>query len=202
MHSVKATARIIAMKKFNQLLSSFTLAQNRFHQALGHIVAWGMLSLIILAALVVILRYGFNVGSVALQEAVLYNHAILFMLGMGYTLLQNKHVRVDVFYNRGSPSQKAWIDLIGGVFFALPVVIFIFWSSWDYVLSSWHIHEASAEAGGLPYVYLLKTVILLMAALLGLQSLSLIAESWLRIHQPELLNTDPSQDGLEQEGQL
>lgn len=187
------------MKIINPQLLLFVLLQNRFQKNLGHFVAWGMLSLVLLAALVVVLRYGFDYGSIALQEAVLYNHAILFMMGMGYTLFQNKHVRVDVFYNHQSPKKQAWIDLIGSLLLAMPVVVFIFWSSWDYVTSSWVIHEASAEAGGLAYVYLLKSIILLMTVTLGMQVLSMMAESWIKITQPELL---PAPSETEQAGQL
>jgi TRAP-type mannitol/chloroaromatic compound transport system permease small subunit len=169
------------MKNLISFLQKFIRLENHFQQKVGELAAWGMLSLILLAALVVILRYGFDTGSIALQEAVMYNHAILFMLGMGYTLLQNQHVRVDVFYANASPKRQAWIDLLGSLIFALPVMIFIFWSSWDYVVSSWLIHEASAEAGGLAYVYLLKTFILIMAVLMALQSLSLAAQSFLTL---------------------
>lgn len=189
------------MKMLNPFLSQFVSIQNRFQQTLGHLVAWGMFSLVVLAASVVILRYGLDSGSIALQETVLYNHAILFMLGMGYTLQQNKHVRVDVFYAKQSAQKKAWIDLFGSVFFALPVIGFIFWSSWDYVAASWAVHEASAEAGGLAYVYLLKTVILIMAATLGLQVLSVAAESWLTISDPNQ-TVDTGKETSDQEGQL
>lgn len=188
-------------KTISAFITAFISIENRFQQNFGHFIAWGMFSLILLAALVVILRYGFGTGSIALQEAVLYNHAILFMLGMGYTLLQNKHVRVDVFYSKQSPKRQAVIDLLGGIFLALPSVVFILWSSWDYVASSWVIYESSAEVGGLPYVYLLKTVILMMAILLGLQILSLIAESLIKIS--DLKQDKPvGRDTLEQEGKL
>lgn len=164
----------------NELLHTFVLRQNKFQQTLGHWVAWGTLSMVLLSASIVILRYGFDTGSIALQESMLYNHAILFMLGMAYTLQQNQHVRVDVFYEQMSESRKAWVNFIGSLFLALPTLLFIFYSSWDYVANSWAIQEASAESGGLAFVYLLKTIILIMATLLSLQTLSLAAESWLK----------------------
>lgn len=163
------------------LLINFVKKQDDFQQSLGKIVAWGLLSLVVISSLIVVMRYGFDIGSIALQEAALYNHAVVFMLGFAYTLQQDEHVRVDVFYSKMSKAKKAWVDLLGGVFFALPVVIFIAWASWAYVSLSWQIYEASAEAGGLEFVYLLKTVILVMTFLLAMQILSLIAKSYLKI---------------------
>lgn len=164
-------------------LAAFILWQNRLQTRFGHLLAWGLLSLVLLAASVVILRYGFDSGSIALQEAVIYNHAVLFMLGMAYTLQQDKHVRVDVLYSQMSERHKCWVNFLGALLFALPSLIFIAWASSDYVLNSWRIHEASAEAGGLAYVYLLKTVIWLMTALLSLQVISSIAENALKLFQ-------------------
>ena len=168
-------------------LTLFIHQQNRFQKTLGHFVAWGLLSLVVLSASVVILRYGFDAGAIALQETVLYNHALVFMLGMGYALQQDKHVRVDVFYETLSPKRKAWVNLIGALLLALPTLLFIAWASWEYVEVSWRIHETSSEPGGLPFVYLLKTVILVMAALVSLQALTLAAESAL-----QLTDTTPS----------
>lgn len=180
----------------NRYLTQFVKLQDKAQQTFGHVIAWGLLSLVMIAAAVVILRYGFDSGSIALQEVVIYNHAIVFMLGMAYTLQQNKHVRVDVFYNNFSVSRKAWVDLLGGLFLALPMLVFILWSSWHYVLLSWHIHEASAQAGGLPYVYLLKTVIWIMATLMIFQVLSMIVKAYLIIIG-ELNTQDDTLDGAE-----
>lgn len=163
------------------LLKTFVNRQNQFQQILGHVVAWGVLSLVLLSALVVILRYGFDAGSIALQESVIYNHALVFMLGIGYALQQDKHVRVDVFYETMSVNRKAWVDLLGSLFLTLPTLLFIFWASWAYVSASWMIHETSAEPGGLAYVYLLKTVILIMAVLSSLQSLAVAASAGLSL---------------------
>lgn len=174
-------------------LQGFIKTQNQFQQQVGHWVAWGLLSLVLLSASVVILRYGFDSGSIALQEMVLYNHAIVFMLGMGYALQQDKHVRVDVFYETMSPRRKAWVNLLGALFLTLPTLLFIAWASWDYIHASWHILEGSPEPGGLPYVYILKSMILAMSALVTLQALTLAAESALHIfaHQPVSTTASP-----------
>jgi TRAP-type mannitol/chloroaromatic compound transport system permease small subunit len=118
-----------------------------------------------------VLRYGFDSGSIALQESVTYMHAMLFMLGAAYTLRQNGHVRVDIFYQRFSRRGRAWVDLLGTLVLLIPVCLFILSSSFDYVADAWSVKEGSREAGGLPYVYWLKSVILLMPLLLLLQGL-------------------------------
>jgi len=164
-----------------KFLTLFVEKQNKLQQIFGQILAWGLLTLVFISALIVVLRYGFDVGSIALQEVALYNHAVIFMLGFAYTLQQNEHVRVDIFYGQMSDRKKAIVDFFGMLFFALPVIAFIAWASWDYISLSWRVYESSAEVGGLEYVYLLKTVILVMTGLLGLQVFSVMIQSALKI---------------------
>lgn len=166
-------------------LMRFVVLQNQFQLKLGKALAWLALLLVMLSAAIVILRYGFQSGSIALQETILYIHAIFFMMGMAFTLQQDGHVRVDVFYSRLSPRHQAMIDLFGGLVFALPAMLFILWIGWDYVSDSWVIHESSAEAGGLPFLYLLKSFILIMAALMTLQILAMISLAFSQIVYPK-----------------
>lgn len=136
----------------------------------GRTVSWLSLFLVLITFLVVVLRYVFDSGSIALQEASTYLHATIFLVGMAYTLQQDAHVRVDIFYTKLSNRGKAWVDLFGAFFLLLPFMLFVSWISWQYVASSWSVFEDSREAGGLPAVFLLKSLILVMAALLGLQA--------------------------------
>ncbi|MBN2646757.1 MAG: TRAP transporter small permease subunit [Thiotrichales bacterium] len=171
----------------------------RYHDGLqntlGRFFAWGVLSLVLITALVVVLRYGFDTGSIALQEAITYNHAILFMLGISYTYLHDEHVRVDVFYTNYSAKKKYWVNLLGSVLFTLPVAIFLLWGSFDYVANSWAIREGSAEAGGLGYTYLLKSLILIMAGLLLLQALAIIGKNALALKALSFPEFSPIQGG-------
>lgn len=137
----------------------------------GRTVSWLSLALVLVTFTVVVLRYLFDSGSIALQESMTYLHACVFLIGMAYTLQQDAHVRVDIFYSRFSATGKAWVDLMGACFFLLPFMLFVSWVSWEYVADSWSVLEGSREAGGLPGVFLLKTLILVMAALLTLQAL-------------------------------
>ncbi len=151
---------------------------DRLSEQIGITISWLNLVMVTVTALIVILRYVFNLGWISMQESVTYMHSFVFMLGAAYTLKHDGHVRVDIFYHRFRRSTRAWIDLFGTLLLLMPVCIFILWSSWSYVYNSWLIFEGSREAGGLPAVYLLKTSILLMAALLVLQGVSLILSNF------------------------
>ncbi len=129
----------------------------------------------------VLMRYGFKINDLRLgdlrlprqsmEEAVMYMHCMLFMLASAYTLRDNAHVRVDVFYRNFSTRTKAKVDLLGSVLFLLPMAGFILYASLDYVDFAWKLKERSQEAEGLPWLYLLKTLIPLMGGLLILQGL-------------------------------
>ena len=143
----------------------------------GRSVSWFSLFLVLVMFVVVVLRYVFDSGSIALQESATYLHATVFLVGMAYTLQQDAHVRVDIFYSRFSTQTKAWVDLFGAVFLLLPFMLFISWISWLYISDSWSVFEGSREAGGLPGVFLLKSLILVMTFLLSLQTMTQMARN-------------------------
>lgn len=146
-------------------------------EATGRAAAWLSLLLVVVMITIVVLRYGLQMGSVALQESVMYINGALFVLGAGYTLKAQRHVRVDIFYSRLSVRGKAMVDCAGALLFLLPAVGFIFFISWDYVALAWRIREGSPETSGLPLVYLLKSLILVLAALLALQGIAELIKS-------------------------
>ena len=143
----------------------------------GRTVSWLSLFLVLVTFIIVILRYIFDSGSIALQESTSYLHATVFLVGMAYTMQQDAHVRVDIFYSRCSKQTKAWIDLFGALFLLLPFMLFVTWISWSYIVDSWSVLEGSREAGGLPGVFLLKSLILVMTSLLCLQTCTQIARN-------------------------
>jgi TRAP-type mannitol/chloroaromatic compound transport system permease small subunit len=128
--------------------------------------------MMVLTCIVVTARYVFNIGAIPVQESVVYLHGSVFMLGIAYTLQQSGHVRVDILYQNYSPRVKALANLFGTLVFLMPLAIFIFWTSLDYVAFSWSLKESSPEPGGLPFIYLLKTLIPIMAFLLLLQGIA------------------------------
>ena len=136
---------------------------------------WLTLIMVLLTFGIVILRYALNSGAVLLQESVMYLHGALFMLAIALGVDDNTHVRVDILYSRRSPEQQAWIDLVGHILFLLPVAGFMIWVSLPYVSNSWQILEVSSEVGGIPGVFLLKTLIPLTGALLFCQGLAGVA---------------------------
>lgn len=141
-------------------------------ERLGRLLAWLIPLMMLGTAAVVIMRYGFGQGMTALQESVTYLHGTVFMLGAAYTLKHGGHVRVDIFYHRFTPRTKAWVDSIGSIVFLLPLCGLILMTSWDFTANSWLIHEGSVEPGGLPFVYLLKSLLPLMAINLALQGVA------------------------------
>lgn len=144
---------------------------------IGRGISWLTLAMVLITFLVVVLRYVFSIGFVWMQESYVWLHGIVFMVGAGYTLLHEGHVRVDILYRDASARFRAGVDLFGSVALLLPVMLMIWVVTWPYVLSSWLRFEESREAGGLPGLFLLKSVILVFCVTLGLQGISLSLRS-------------------------
>jgi TRAP-type mannitol/chloroaromatic compound transport system permease small subunit len=142
---------------------------------IGRAVAWLTLGCVLTCFAVVVLRYAFNVGYPWLQELYVWQHAVVFMAGAGYTMLHRGHVNVDVMYGRLGQRGRAWVDILGTLFFLFPWLAIVALTSAPFVLSSWEVREASATADGMPGVYLLKSLLWVFCALLFLQGLALIA---------------------------
>lgn len=145
---------------------------DRFNTAVGRSVAWLALAVVLLQFALVVARYLFGLGSIWLTEAVIYAHATLFMLAAAWTLRAGGHVRVDVFYAEAAPRTQAKVDLIGALLLLLPFAVVLLWLALPYTARSWAIFERSQESSGLPFVYLLKTLIPLFAAMMALQGLA------------------------------
>nr|WP_184046062.1 TRAP transporter small permease subunit [Roseospira visakhapatnamensis] len=137
--------------------------------------------MVLVQFLVVVLRYVFGLGFIWMQESIVYMHGLLFMVGAGYTLLQDGHVRVDVFYRDASRRRQALVNLAGSVLFLIPFCTLILWVSIDYVGNAWRVLEGSKETSGIQGVFLLKSVILVFGALVLLQGVSVIARSLLTL---------------------
>jgi TRAP-type mannitol/chloroaromatic compound transport system permease small subunit len=144
-------------------------------------VRWMALALVLIQFANVVLRYAFGIGFIAMQEALLYLHGSLFMLAAAGALLHEGHVRIDVFYRGASARTKALIDFTGAYVFLLPVVAVIAASAIPYVQASWSVYEGSKETSGIPYVYVLKSAILVFAAMLYLQAISFAARAALTL---------------------
>lgn len=152
---------------------------DRISSITGKLTAWLTLFMVIVTFIVVIMRYVFDAGLIWVQEAVVWMHAVVFMLGAAYTLHAEEHVRVDIFYRSMSERRRAWVDLVGVIVFLMPLCVFLAWASFDFVTQSWRIGESSRESGGLPYPFvpMLKSVLLLMPLTVSLQGVALLARS-------------------------
>ncbi|HEX9489768.1 MAG TPA: TRAP transporter small permease subunit [Stellaceae bacterium] len=115
----------------------------------GRTVYWLILVMVLVSSGNATVRYIFDMSSNAWLELQWYLFSAVFLLGAGYTLLNNEHVRIDIIIGRLRPRTRAWIDLLGGIFFLLPMAIIIMWLSWPVFVESYFRNEFSADAGGL-----------------------------------------------------
>jgi TRAP-type mannitol/chloroaromatic compound transport system permease small subunit len=153
------------------------------NRATGNAVRWLALAMVLVQFAIVLFRYVFGISFIALNESVLYMHSALFMLGAGYTLLVDGHVRVDIFYARAGTARKAKIDLFGHLVLLLPSMMVLAWWTWPSVRNSWSILEGPISVGGIPASFLLKSLIPAFCVLLVIQSVSLILRNLLILRE-------------------
>lgn len=152
------------------------------------LVAWVTLLLVAVVFVDVVMRYAFKTSFVLTQELEWHIFAFIFLIGAGYTLLKDGHVRVDVIYQRLNPKAKAWINFIGVIFFLIPGCIMVILTSWKFTYNSWTILEGSPDPGGIPWRFLIKGTIPLGFFLVLLQGISMGFHSFLQLvgrEQPE-----------------
>ena len=159
-------------------------------ESTGKIVSWLSIILVAIIGVDVLLRYAFNKSTAALFELEWHLFAIIFMIGSAYTLKYDKHVRVDVFYTNFSVKRKAWVNLIGTVFFLIPFCVVIISTSIPFVIASYNIMESSADPGGLPYRFIIKATIPIGISLLLLQGVSELLKSLIVILNKEIVSVN------------
>lgn len=140
--------------------------------AIASIIRWAPVLMVLTVVIVVILRYIFSVGAIAVQELTMYLHGMLFLLAVPYGVLKNTHVRVDLLYSKFPRSKKNAIDSAGHLIFLIPVGLFILIASFPYAEASWIIKEKSSEVGGIPAIFVLKACVPIAGTLLTLQGIS------------------------------
>ncbi len=145
---------------------------DRFQDRFGRGVSWIMLLMVLVVFFDVIMRYAFNKSSVFTQELEWHLFGVVYMLGAGYTMLYDEHVRVDIVYSRWSPRKRAWSDFVLYFVFFYPSAIMVMVTSWPFVRDSYKVLEGSPDPGGIPYRFLLKSVIIVGFTLLTLQAIS------------------------------
>lgn len=169
-------------------LAGFVRFAEAVNDLVGRSVAYLTLATVLICATVVVIRYVFETGFIWLQELFIWTHATAFMLGAAFTLMINRHVRVDIIYAGRSQRTQAWLDLFSTIVFLFPWMIVLWYYAWPYVAASWMLLEESPQVGGMPGLYLLKSVILGFCVLMLLQGLAICARSAIVLGgRPELL---------------
>ena len=156
------------------LLKKTSIFIDNLNLKIGKFFSWLLLFMVLFTCLIVILRYLFNIGFIWMQELVRFFYAAVFMLCAAYTLVENAHVRVDIFYSKMSEKNKNLVNLLGSILFLIPVCFITFFYSFSYVINSWMQLEGSLEERGLHAVFVMKTFIWLFAFMLFAQALSII----------------------------
>tara|TARA_B100001113_G_scaffold128132_1_gene104572 strand:- start:2402 stop:2896 length:495 start_codon:yes stop_codon:yes gene_type:complete len=155
-------------------MSPISFIINKILEVTVTLLDYILLFMIFLLTYIVLARYFFSWGDIAYQELVMYCHATIFMLGISYTLKEDSHVSIDIFSRKYSKTLKIKINLFLNIIFLIPISLFFIYISLDMVMNSWAIYEGSSEAGGLNYVYLLKSLIPLTGVLIFLTGLNKI----------------------------
>ena len=154
---------------------------DRLNTWVGHVVAWATALVVMVVFVDVVMRYAFKMSFVFTQELEWHLFAFIFLIGAGYTLLKDGHVRVDIFYQRGSPKTQAWINFLGVIIFLIPGCYMVIATSLPFVYNAWAVMEGSPDPGGIPYRFVLKSCIPAGFVLILLQGLSLGIKSLLII---------------------
>lgn len=134
--------------------------------SLGKFISLMIPVMTILMIVIIVARYFFGIGLTGVQELVMYIHALIFLGCAGYVHFKDEHVRVDIFYRDSSNTYKKNINFFLSLFFLIPVCFVVGFYSYELVEMSWKIKETSTEAGGLNFVYLQKSLVILFPATL------------------------------------
>jgi len=141
------------------LLLKLEKTTDKFIDFIGFVISILLIVMILNVAYDVAMRYIFHNSSIAMQELEWHLFAVIILYGTGYALKHNAHVRVDFLYDNFSPKKKAWINILGTIFFLLPLTLLVIYGSWDYVMDAYTTHEISEDPGGLPYRWIIKAQI-------------------------------------------
>ncbi|MGA6925510.1 MAG: TRAP transporter small permease subunit [Desulfosarcina sp.] len=163
------------------LLKGLCKVIDRLNEVVGRLVSWVTLLLVLVVFVDVVMRYLFKISFVFTQELEWHLFAFIFLIGAGYTLLHDGHVRVDIIYQRLGLKGRAWINLLGVIFFLIPACYLVINTSWKFVGNSFSMMEGSPDPGGIPYRYIVKGTMTVGYVLLLLQGLSLGFHSLLQI---------------------
>lgn len=179
------------MKALGSRLKTLARILNSLSDLVGRTVSWLALVMVLTQTIVVLQRYVFGIGLIWLQESVMYMYGLLFLLTAGYTLLNDGHVRVDIFYGKAKANTKAAINFVGTYLFLFPVMYLILDLGYPYFETSWRVMESSPETSGIPGIFGLKFAILVFAGLMIIQGLSHAIRDALTLADHSVLEAEP-----------
>ena len=156
-------------------------AIDTLNEWVGRVVAWVTLAMVLVVFADVLMRYLLKKSFVFAQELEWHLFSLVFLMGAGYTLISDGHVRVDIFYQRLSVKGQAWVNLIGTILFLIPGCLLVIITSWKFTVNAWSILEGSPDPGGIPYRFIIKACIPIGFSLLLLQGISMGLHALLRI---------------------
>lgn len=152
-------------------------AINGLNRIVGQVFSWLALAIVVICFWVVVERYLFSSTRLWMQDLYVWLNGAMFTAVAAFALLRENHVRVDIFYRGARNRTKAVADLVGVVFFLLPFCIVVFVYGLPFVQRSWKYMEGSANVGGMPGLYILKSFVLVFAVLVGLQAVAMLIRS-------------------------
>lgn len=166
-------------------LQGLVRALEAINDAVGNVVAWMTLGTVLVCFATVYTRYALNTNYTWLQEAYLWQHAMVIVLGAGYTMLTGGFVRVDIFYGKLSARGRAWVDLLGTLVFLLPFLAVLAWAFGRFFWSGFRADEGSPNPGGLPNWWILQATLVGFVVLVACQGAALLARSVLVLRGDE-----------------
>ncbi len=158
-------------------LGSIIRVINAVNRLIGNVFAWLSLAIVVVCFAIVVQRYAFSTTKLWMQDLYVWLNGAMFTAVAGFALLRNDHVRVDIFYRPASTERKALVDLIGVVFFLMPFAWVVYAYGWNFVARSWRLYEGSANIGGMPGLFILKSFILVFAFVIVIQGISMLLRS-------------------------
>jgi TRAP-type mannitol/chloroaromatic compound transport system permease small subunit len=174
-----------------QFLANSVRAISALNRVVGHLLSWLALAIVLVCFTVVVQRYIFHTTQLWMQDLYVWLSGAMFTGVAGFALMRDEHVRVDILYRPWPIRKKAIADLIGTLIFLIPYVVVVLLYAWPFVSRSWRLYEGSANIGGMPGLFILKSFIIVFAVLVGLQGLAIIARSILVLNDREELLPEP-----------
>jgi TRAP-type mannitol/chloroaromatic compound transport system permease small subunit len=166
-------------------LANSVRAISALNRVVGHLLSWLALAVVLVCFVVVVQRYVFHTTQLWMQDLYVWLSGAMFTGVAGFALMRDEHVRVDILYRPWPIRKKAIADLVGTVIFLIPYVVVVLVYAWPFVARSWRLYEGSANVGGMPGLFILKSFIIVFAVLVGLQGLAIIARSILVLNDRE-----------------